>query len=247
MKKIIISLAICLSTISVSAQAVKVAAAANLRNVMTEIKEMYLKENPKEKVDITFGSSGKLTQQILNGASFDFFMAANKDYPMKLKQKGATRGEVVTYAYGQLVMWSSSMDVSKAQALLTDPSVKKISVAKPQTAPYGDRTIEYFKRLGLFKDLSSKIVYADNIAQAAQFAYTGNAELGFTAMSLVLSPDMKNKGKYYIIPSDQHSPIEQACTLLKGYKYNPKAAKFMKYVLDKKLAPVWEKWGYKQQ
>ncbi len=245
MKKIIISLAICLAAVSVSAQAVKVAAAANLRNVLTEIKEMYIKEYPKEKVDITFGSSGKLTQQILNGAPFEFFMAANKKYPMSLQTKGATSGKVVTYAYGKLVMWSSSVDVSKGKALLTSASVKKISVAKPETAPYGDRTIEYFKRLGLFEDLGSKIVYADNIAQAAQFAYTGNAELGFTAMSLVLSPDMQSKGKYYIIPEDQYSPIEQACVLLKSYNYNPKAAKFMKYVLDKKLAPVWEKWGYK--
>src|ERR1035437_10041958 len=106
MKKVLIVLAALLLTISVSAQTLKVGAAANLRRVLEEIKTLYIKENPKAKVDISYGASGNLVQQILNGASFDFFMAADKEFPMKLKEKGAAIGTLQTYAYGKLVMWS---------------------------------------------------------------------------------------------------------------------------------------------
>lgn len=245
MKKILFILAALALTITVSAQSVKVAAAANLRNVLDEIKVQYLKENPKDKVDITYGASGGLTQQILNGANFDFFMAADKDFPLKLKQKGSTIGAVKTYAYGKLVMWSNSVDVAKGASILSTPAVKKIAIANPKTAPYGDRSVEFLKNKNLLDALKAKIVYADNIAQSAQFAFTGNAEIGFTAMSLVLAPDMKDAGTYYIVPDADYSPIEQACVLLKSRKYNPKAGKFMKYVLDPKLKGIWEKWGYK--
>jgi len=245
MKKIIIVLAALLLTISVSAQTIKVAAAANLRYVLEEIKTQYIKENPKAKVDISYGASGNLVQQILNGASFDFFMAADKEFPMKLKEKGAAIGAVQTYAYGKLVMWSSTENVSQGVAVLSSPTVKKIAIANPETAPYGERSVEYLKKIGVYNNLKSKIVFAENISQAAQFAFTGNAEIGFTAMSLVLAPDMKEAGKYYEIPANYYTPIEQACVLLKTFTYNPQAGKFMKFVIDPKLKGIWEKWGYK--
>lgn len=245
MKRIIILLTAVLLTVSLSAQSIKVAAAANLRNVLDEIKVEYLKEFPKQKVDITFGASGNLTQQILNGAAFDFFMAADNEFPLKLQQKKATSGAIKVYAYGKLVMWSSTVDVSKGVAVLNSSEVKKIAIAKPETAPYGERAVEYLKKKGVFTSLTSKIVYADNISQAAQFAYTGNAEIGFTALSLVLAPDMKDAGKYYLIPESDYTPIAQACVLLKTKTYNPNTAKFMNYVLSAKMKPYWAKWGYK--
>ncbi|MDR0732490.1 MAG: molybdate ABC transporter substrate-binding protein [Dysgonamonadaceae bacterium] len=245
MKRTILFFAAFILAVSVSAQVIKVAAAANLRNVLEEIKIEYLKENASDKVNVTFGSSGNLVQQILNGADFDFFMAADNEFPVKLKEKGATTGEIRTYAFGKLVMWSGTLNVSQGDSLLLTPAVKKIAVAKPETAPYGNRTVEFLKRKRLFSKLEAKIVYADNISQAAQFAYSGNAEIGFTAMSLVLTPEMLAAGKYYIVPETDYTPIEQACVLLKTYKHNPKAAKFMKFVLNPKLKPVWEKWGYK--
>jgi len=244
MKKIVIALAALIISVSMSAQVIRVAAAANLKFVLEEIKAQYKKENPKSRVDIVFGASGGLVQQILNGANFDFFMAADKDFPVKLKEKGATLGAIKTYAYGKLVMWSSSVDVSKGTAILTSASVKKIAIANPQTAPYGERSVEFLKKKGLLDALKSKIVYADNISQAAQFAFSGNAEIGFTAMSLVLAPDMKDAGKYYEVPASEYTPIDQACILIKKKQFNPSAAKFMKYVLDPKLKPIWEKYGY---
>jgi molybdate transport system substrate-binding protein len=245
MKRVIVFFAVVVLTVSVWGQAIKVAAAANLRNVLEEIKIEYLKENSSGKVNITFGASGNLVQQILNGADFDFFMAADNEFPVKLKEKRATTGEIRTYAFGKLVMWSGTLDVSQGDSLLVTPAVKKIAVANPETAPYGNRSVEFLKRKGLFDRLESKIVYADNISQAAQFAYSGNAEIGFTAMSLVLAPEMLAAGKYYIVPETDYTPIEQACVLLKTRKHNPQAAKFMKFVLNPKLKSIWEKWGYK--
>jgi molybdate transport system substrate-binding protein len=244
MKKIIIALVALIISVSMSAQVIRVAAAANLKFVLEEIKAQYQKENPKSRVDIVFGASGGLVQQILNGANFDFFMAADKDFPVKLKEKGATLGAIKTYAYGKLVMWSSSVDVSKGAAILTSGAVKKIAIANPKTAPYGERSVEFLQKKGLLNELKSKIVYADNISQAAQFAFSGNAEIGFTAMSLVLAPDMKDAGKYYEIPASEYTPIEQACVLIKKKQFNPSANKFMKYVLDPKLKSIWEKYGY---
>ena len=229
---------------TVNAQKVNVAAAANLRYVLEEIKNDYEKVNPGSKINITFGASGNLVQQILNGANFNFFMAADNSFPLKLKEKGVTYGDMKTYAFGKLAMYSTSVDVDKGLSVLTESAVKKISIAKPETAPYGERSIELLKKEDLYEILKPKIVFADNISQAAQFAYTGNAEVGFVALSLALSPEMTEKGKAYVIPQSMYTPIEQACILIKQNAANPEAKKFMNYVLSPATKEVWEKYGY---
>lgn len=245
MKKIIISFIIGLSAISVSAQKLNVAAAANLRYVLEEIKTAYIKQNPKAKVNLTFGSSGTLVQQITNGATFDFFMAADDEFPLKLKAKGLTTGAINVYAYGKLALYSKTLAVEKyGLDALKNPTVKKIAIANPETAPYGERSIELLKSLKLYDGLKSKIVIAENISAAAQYAFTGNTELGFTALSLVLSPEMDGKGNYYIIPQKMYKPIAQACVLIKKSTVNTEAAKFRKFVLSPVNKAVWEKYGY---
>ena len=245
MKRIIISLAIVLATLSVSAQKVNIAAAANLRYVLEEIKTVYVKQNPKAKVNLTFGASGMLVQQIINGASFDLFMAADNEFPLKLKEKGLTSGAMSTYAIGKLALFSTTLDIDKMGLnALKDPSVKKIAIANPETAPYGERSIELLKSQKLYEPLKSKIVLGENISQAAQFAFTGNAEIGFIALSLALAPEMAGKGSYYLVPQHLYKPIEQACILIKTPVLNTEAAKFKKFVLSPATKAIWEKWGY---
>jgi len=245
MRRVIISFAILIATISLSAQKVNVAAAANLRYVMEEIKTVYVKQHPKAKVNITFGASGMLVQQIMNGATFDFFMAADNEFPMKLKEKGLTTGSMSTYAFGKLAIYSTTIDVDKlGLKALKDPSIKKIAIANPETAPYGDRSIELLKKQKIYESLNSKIVLGENISQAAQFAFTGNAEIGFIALSLALAPEMSGKGNYYIIPQNLYKPIEQACILIKTPVLNTEAAKFKKFVLSSATKSIWEKYGY---
>ena len=241
MKRIFILIAFFIA-MSTQAQTVKVAAAANLRFVFDEIKANYAIANPKATVTANFGSSGALLQQILNGAEFDIFMAADNSFPVKLKDQGAASGEIKIYALGKLVLWSNTLDVSKGLEILTDPSVKRVAIAKPELAPYGDRAFEVLKSSGLYEKVKDKIIYADNISQTAQFAQTGNAEVAFLAMSLTLTPEMK--GSVYLIDPKLYKPVEQAMVLVKSWKVNPEAAKFMKFVLSETCKPIFEKNGY---
>ena len=245
MKRVIISFAILVATLSLSAQKVNVAAAANLRYVLEEIKTAYVKQHPKAKVNLTFGASGMLVQQIQNGASFDFFMAADNEFPVKLKDKGLTTGAMSTYAFGKLAIYSTSLDVDKlGLGVLKNPAVKKIAIANPETAPYGERSVELLKSQKLYESLKSKIVLGENISQAAQFAFTGNAEIGFIALSLALAPDMAGKGSYYVIPLNLYKPIEQACILIKTPVLNTEASRFKMFVLSASTKGIWEKFGY---
>ena len=240
--KRILTIIVILVAMSAQAQTVKIAAAANLRFVFDEIKASYAIANPKTTITANFGSSGTLFQQILNGAEFDVFMAADNSFPVKLKDQGAASGEIKTYALGKLVLWSNTINVSKGLEMLTEPSVKRIAIAKPELAPYGDWAIECLKSAGLYDKVKDKIIYADNISQTAQFAQTGNAEVAFLAMSLTLTPEMK--GSVYLIDPKMYKPVEQAMVLVKSWKVNQEAAKFMKFVLSETCKPIFEKNGY---
>jgi len=242
MKKSCILLLLALFSIGMQAQTLKVAADANLRFVFEEIKNSYVKINPKADIMANFGSTGALYQQIVNGADFNIFMAADNEVPLKLKNQGLVSGEVKTYAFGKLVLWSNTVDVSKGLEVLSDPTVKRIAIAKPDVAPYGDRAIECLNSTGLFEKVKDKIVYADNISQTAQFAQTGNAEVGFLAYSLTLTPEMK--GSTYVIDTKIYKPVAQAMAIVKGWKASPEAVKFMKYVLSPECKPIFEKFGY---
>jgi len=235
-----------MSANTAQAQKVNVAAAANLKYVLEEIKNEYVKLNPKAKVNLTFGASGMLVQQISNGAKFDFFMSADNEFPLKLKDKGLTTGPMSTYAFGKLVIYSTTLDAEKlGLEALKNSSVKKIAIANPETATYGTRSVELLKSLKLYDQLKAKLVIGENITQTAQFAFTGNAEIGFIALSLAIAPEMAGNGKYYIISPKLYSPIEQACVLIKTPVLNTEAAKFKKYVLSAPTKRIWEKYGYK--
>lgn len=241
MKKIFLILILTLN-LNIQAQTVKIAAASNLRFVLEDIKEKYVLDHPKANIIINLGASGALVQQITNGADFDLFMAADKMYPEKLKAQGIVSGKVQTYAFGKLAIWSNTVDVSKGLTIITDDKVKRIAIAKPDVAPYGAKAVECLKYYKLFDKVKSKIVYADNIAQTAQFAQTGNAEIGFLALSLAMAPEMK--GSYFALDTKSYKPVEQAMVLIKSWQSNPEAAKFLKFVLSKQCKPIFEKYGF---
>jgi molybdate transport system substrate-binding protein len=243
MKRLLIIIA-CLFSTMLNAQTVRVAAAGNLRFVLDDIKAKYAKVNPKADIQVTLGSSGALTQQIINGADFDFFMAADIKFPQKLKEQGCVEGLVKTYAFGKLVLWSNTLDVSKGIESLKDPKVTRIAIAKPDVAPYGERAIQCLKYYNLYESMKDKLVYADNISQAAQFAESGNAEIAFIAYALVFGPEMQDKGNYFVLDTQSYKPVEQACVLLKGWQKNPEAAKFMNFVLSEQCRPIFEKYGF---
>lgn len=228
----------------VNAQTVRVAAAGNLRYILEDIKDAYNKSNPKIKVEITLGASGALTTQIINGAAFDFFMSADKVFPDKLKAQGVAASAVKTYAFGKLCLWSKTIDVSKGIEALNDSKITHIAIAKPETAPYGARAVQVMQYYKMYDQNKAKLVYADNIAQAATFAETGNAEVAFLAYALLFGPDMKGKGSFALLDPQSYKPVEQACVLLKGWERNPSAKKFMDFVLSAECRPIFEKYGF---
>lgn len=242
MRKILILILITLS-ITLKSQTVKIAAAGNLRFILEEIKTRYTNLNPGIIIEITLGSSGALYQQITSGADFDIFMSADRIYPDKLKSQGIVSGEVQIYAIGKLVMWSNTLDMSKGLNILTENSVHRISVAKPEVAPYGERAVECLKYYNIFDKVKDKIVYADNISQTAQYVQTGNAEVGFIAQALTVNPDMK--GSIYILDDKSYKPIEQALVLLKSNQNNPEAVKFVKFLLSVDCKSIYKKYGFK--
>lgn len=242
MKKVFILLFIVVN-ICVHAQIVKIAAAGNLRFILNEIIEKYKSKNLTADIIANYGASGVLFQQISHGADFDIFMAADKEFPDKLKAQGLTSGDVKTYAFGKLVLWSNTVDVSKGIKVLKESEIKHIAIAKPEVAPYGERAVECLKFYKLYEEVKDKIVYADNIAQAAQYTQTGNAEAGFIAMALALSPEMK--GTYYKIDQKSYKPVEQAMVLLKNKEMKAEAVKFMSYILSRECGPIFKKYGFK--
>ncbi len=242
MKRILLLFSV-LFVVGANAQTVKVAAAADLRYAMDEIAKLYMKTNPGTNIEIVFGSSGNAYTQIANGAPFDIYFSADIMYPQKLKEAGLTISEPKMYAIGRIVLWSSTLDISKGMDVLKTPKIK-IATANPDHAPYGQRAVEALKYYKLYDQVEKQLTFGENISQAAQFCLTGNAEAGLLALSLVLSPSMADKGKYFLIPETDHRPLEQGFVLLKQAEGNKTAFDFSNYVSTSPARAIFEKYGF---
>jgi len=226
---------------------IRVAAAADLQFAMLDIAAQFEKQTGT-KVDVTYGSSGNFFSQLQNGAPFDLFFSADIDYPRKLESTGiAEPGTLYEYAIGRIAIWSpadAGVDVARLgwQALL-DPSVKKIAIANPEHAPYGRAAVAALKKVGVYEQVKPKLVYGENISQAAQFVQSGNAQAGIVAMSLVVSPGLKD-GKRWEIPADMHPTIEQAAIVLKSAKNKESAKAFLEFVKSEAGRATLSKYGF---
>src|ERR1700676_1900244 len=216
-----------------NAQDIRVDAAADLQFALDDLTAQYAKQAGK-KVQVSYGSSGNFFAQIQNGAPFDVFFSADIDYPRKLEAAGlAEPGTLYEYAVGRIVIWmpaDSRVDVAKQEwAALLDASVQRIAIANPEHAPYGRAAVAALRKAGIYEHVSAKLVYGDNISQAAQFVQSGNAQAGIVALSLATSPAMKD-GKRWEIPAAMHSPIQQAAMVLKGAQNKEAARAFLEFV-----------------
>lgn len=206
-----------------------VAAASDLKFALDSVIAQFHTTNTG-RIEVTYGSSGKLSEQISNGAPFDLFFSADISYPEELKKRGKTGSEIYPYAKGQIVIWSKKIDPSEngMQSLL-DPSIRKIAIANPLHAPYGKRAME---SIGFYRlNLNHKLVYGENITQAAQFVYTGAADIGIIALSLALSPNMKREGgRYFVIPEESHQPLIQGVVITVHGKDKPLATGLFEFI-----------------
>src|SRR5215469_9441544 len=226
---------------------VRVAAAADLKFAMDELSKDF-ESKTGTRVDVTSDSSGNFFAQIQSGAPFDIFFSADKEYPKKLEATGLVEpGTLCEYARGQIVIWmpaSTKVDVVKQgwNALL-DVRVQKIAVANPELAPYGRAAVSALQKAGIYKQVKTKLVYGENISQAAQFVQSGNAQAGIIALSLAFSPGMK-EGKMWEIPSEMHPRIEQGAALLKNAKNRSAALAFLNFVKSASGVKILEQHGF---
>src|SRR5271163_3645060 len=222
-----------LSVASARAQEVRVAAAADLKFAMQDVAGQFEKQTGT-KVNVSYGSSGNFFSQLQNGAPFDVFFSADIAYPRKLEAAGlAEPGTLYEYAVGRIAIWTpadATVDVAHLgwKALL-DASVQKIAIANPEHAPYGRAAVAALEKAGIYEQVKAKLVYGENISQAAQFVQSGNAQAGIVAMSLAVSPGMK-EGKRWEIPADLHPPIEQGAIVLTSAKNKEPARAFLEFV-----------------
>jgi molybdate transport system substrate-binding protein len=214
---------------------VRVAAAADLKFALDEAAAEFMTRNPDTKVAVTYGSSGTLYAQLANEAPFDLFLSADIEYPRKLVEQGrAVKGSEFVYAVGHLVVWvptSSGLDLDRlGLAAVSDPAVHKVALANPKTAPYGRAAEAALKGKGLYDPAKDKLVFAENVAQAAQFAESGAADVGLIALSLAASPAMKDKGRYWMVPLDAYPRLDQGGVIVTGTK-DPGAAESLREFL----------------
>ena len=225
-----------------------VAAAADLSSALQEIGDRYEKQTGVQ-LKLSFGASGALTQQIQNGAPFDLFFSADMDYPRQLIAAGAADpASLYQYAVGKLVLWvpaDSPLDLDhKGISVLLDPSVKKIAVANPQHAPYGRAAVAALKHTGIYDQIADRLVLGENVAQAAQFVESGNAQAGFVALAHAIAPSMQGKGKYWQVPADAYPPLDQGVVVISRSPHKEDVAAFIAYVKTAEVGTVLRHYGF---
>jgi len=230
-----------------AAESITVAAAADLNFALTEVASRF-EAATGTKVALSFGSSGNLYSQIQNGAPFDLFFSADEDYPKKLAATGLVDATTIrVYAIGHLVLWvprESALDPEKLHMeLLTQDSVSRIALANPQHAPYGRAAMAALEHYGLRDRVASKLVYGENVSQAAQFVQSGNAQAGLIALSLAKSPAMASAGKYWEIPTDAYPELKQAAGVVSASQRKKSAQAFLDFVLSPEGAEILRKFG----
>ena len=234
-------------TTLVNAEDLTVAAAADLQSAMQEIGARFQKETGKT-VKVIYGSSGNFLQQIQNGAPFDMFFSANLDYPKKLEAGGLTEaGTFYQYATGKIVVWvpnDSKLDISSGLPSLVSPAVKKVAIANPLHAPYGQAAVAAMKSENVYEKLTDKFVLGENISQTASFALSGSVDAGVIALSLAVSPNLKDKGRFTEIPTKDYPPIEQACVILKSSQHKDAAKAFLSFIKTSAIADLFRAYGF---
>jgi len=224
---------------------VTVAVAANFTAPMKQIAADFEKETG-HKVLLSFGASGKFYAQIKNGAPFHLFLSADDEKPAQLEKDGLTvPGSRFTYAVGTLVLWSARPGfVDPKGEVLSKGTFDKLSIANPKLAPYGTAAIEVLTKKGLLAAVQPKLVQGENISQAYQFVSTGNADLGFVALSQVMQDGRISSGSAWVVPDNLHSPIRQDAVLLLKGKGNQAAEGLANYLKTDKVKAAIRKYGY---
>ncbi len=229
----------------VRAAEVSVAVAANFTAPMQKIAAAF-EQDTGHKALLSFGSTGRFYAQLKNGAPFQVLLAADAETPARLEREGlGVPGTRFTYAIGKLVLWSREPGRVDGQGeVLKRAKFEHLAIADPKLAPYGAAAIEVLDRLGLMSTLAPRLVQGENISQAHQFVATGNAELGFVALSQVFAEGRLAAGSAWRVPAELYTPIRQDALLLAAGKDNPAAAALLEYLRSDRVRALIRTFGY---
>ena len=242
-----------LATMSAGAQANAqetpvIAAAASLKFAIEEIARDFRKNTGLE-VRLSFGASGNFVRQILQGAPYQMFMAADEESIRRVAAQGKSRDEGVVYAVGRIVIFAATDSPLKAdaslddlRAALADGRVKRFAIANPEHAPYGRAAEQALRAQGLWEAMQSRLVLGENVSQAAQFASGGTAQGGIFAYSLAVSPAVAERGTYALLPADWYRPLRQRMVLMKSA--GETAQRFFAYVQTPGARAVFDRYGF---
>ncbi len=227
----------------------RVAAAADLRFALDELVTAWSAAHPGVPIEPTYGSSGSFFAQIEQGAPFDLFFSADVDYPRRLVEAGLADEQTLRpYAVGRIVVWvpaSSPLDVETAGVrVLAEPSIRRVAIANPEHAPYGRAAMAALESLGLAEVVRPKLVLGENVAQAAQFVDSGNADAGIIALSLAKAPTLAGRGRYALVPVDAYPRLEQGAVVLAGSARGAEAAAFLDFVLGSEGRTILDRFGF---
>jgi molybdate transport system substrate-binding protein len=234
-------------TVAWTAQAqIVVATAANMKFAMEELRADFSLKNGIE-VKGVYGSSGKLVTQIKNGAPFDIFVSADVGYADSAVKWGYGASKPRIYAYGKLALWTmKNLDLKKGLSVLADPGIGKIAIGDPKVTVYGPASIAAMKSAGVYDKAKSHFVFADNIAQVAEFIVTQSADIGLTAVSIAMSEPMHGKGTWVVVDTSLYPPIGQAAIMLTyGKDNNPESTRaFYAYLYSESARAILKRYGY---
>ncbi|MBC3365950.1 molybdate ABC transporter substrate-binding protein [Pseudomonas sp. SWRI154] len=236
-----------LAIVTAQAGEVQVAVASNFTAPMQAIASDFEKDTG-HKLTAAFGATGQFYTQIKNGAPFEVFLAADDTTPARLESEGDTlKGSRFTYAIGTLALWSAKAGyVDSEGQVLRENAFQHLSIANPKAAPYGLAATQVLEKLGLTAQVKNKIVEGQNITQAYQFVSTGNAELGFVALSQVYKDGKLASGSAWIVPPELHDPIKQDAVILGKGRDNPAALALLEYLKGPKAAAIIQAYGYQR-
>lgn len=238
-------IAVCALSLSAHAAEVNVAVASNFTAPMKVIAQHFEKETG-HRAKLSFGATGQFYAQIKNGAPFGILLAADTTTPTKIAQEGlGLRDSAFTYASGTLVLWSKNPTlIDQSGEVLKQGKFNKIAIANPKLAPYGAAALQVITKMGLGDTLKSKIVEGSNISQTFQFVSSGNASLGFVALSQVYENNKLKEGSGWIIPNDMYAPIKQDAIMLNSGQNNPAAQAMMQYLRSEQAKVIIRAFGY---
>ncbi|MFA5233698.1 MAG: molybdate ABC transporter substrate-binding protein [Sulfurimonas sp.] len=248
LKKIVFVFFILGATNHISAESITLFGASDLRFALDEAKELFLKDRKNDKIEAIYGSSGKGMHQIQNGAPYHLFFSANESYVEKLYASGHVTKPSKLYAVGRVVLWSKNKNFNPKNGFenLRAPWVKKIAIANPSHAPYGEKAKEALENFGVYNEIKAKLVLGENISQTAQFIESGAADIGIIALSLALAPAI-SKGKnpdYYLIESKLHKPLLQGYSITKYAAQSLLAREFYDFMGSREAKEILKKYGF---